>query len=268
MEECLETHEECKQAFSTTSAPFFPKRTISVGPNNNNIKLVENRDSTTDQYTCLSHCWGTQQSLKTTKSSLVSHLDSLPYNGLPKTFQNAIDLTRRMGIRHIWIDSLCIVQDDENDWATEASKMHLTYSNAYFTIAAADAVDCRGGCYRNFKPVEFTVLSTKLFVKNELQPADVPLFDRRWVYQEQYLSIRTIYFTRYELAWECETKLDHEWRVGLPGPLPHWHKRLDGDAGWEGVIVPGYTARKLSYRSDKLPALSGIARQYADSQHD
>lgn len=63
----------------------------------------------------------------------------IPWDKLPSTFQDAITVTRRLGIAYIWIDSLCIVQDDAQDWEREAAKMALIFESAYLTIAATAA---------------------------------------------------------------------------------------------------------------------------------
>jgi len=74
---------------------------------------------------------------------------------LPKTFQHAVKITRDIGIRFLWIDSLCIVQDDPADWEIEASKMASIYSGSYLTIAAISSRDSRGGCIPELTPSEY-----------------------------------------------------------------------------------------------------------------
>src|SRR5438034_1924444 len=66
---------------------------------------------------------------------------------LPKTFQDAVLLTRALGVRYLWIDSLCIIQDDEKDWKRENPKMGEVYQYATITIAAAHARDSSEGCF-------------------------------------------------------------------------------------------------------------------------
>lgn len=66
---------------------------------------------------------------------------------MPKTFVDAITITRHLGIRHLWIDSLCICQDDPEDWARESSCMCDVYNNAHVVIAANRSGDCEGGCF-------------------------------------------------------------------------------------------------------------------------
>ncbi|KAF4836161.1 hypothetical protein CGCSCA4_v012355 [Colletotrichum siamense] len=90
-------------------------------------------------YVALSHCWGQHQPAKTTKATLGRYKWRLIWADLPKTFQDAITVTRALGIDFIWVDSLCIIQDDPDDWAKEASQMASIYRNAYITIAVTSA---------------------------------------------------------------------------------------------------------------------------------
>jgi hypothetical protein len=64
---------------------------------------------------------------------------------LPRTFQDAVLVTRRLGVKYLWIDSLCIIQDDVEDWQTESGKMADIYSDAYLVIGANRSADCNGG---------------------------------------------------------------------------------------------------------------------------
>lgn len=74
------------------------------------------------------------------------------FSDLPKTFQDAVIITREMCLRYLWINSLCIIQDSEADWNREASRMGTYHWNCQFNIAAADASDCTKGCFRQRHP--------------------------------------------------------------------------------------------------------------------
>jgi hypothetical protein len=97
------------------------------------------------QYIALSHCWGKEQLLTTTRATVHDRASAIPLETLPKTFQDAVQLTRRLGIRYIWIDSLCIIQDSAEDWKKEAALMESVYSDALFTISADSASDSTKG---------------------------------------------------------------------------------------------------------------------------
>ena len=102
----------------------------------------------TARYLCLSHCWGELPShIRTERTTLMDHCGSIPSSHLSKTFRDAIDITRRLRLRYIWIDALCIVQDDKKDWEREAVRMGQYYSSAALVIAATSSRDGNGGCY-------------------------------------------------------------------------------------------------------------------------
>ncbi|PMD24441.1 heterokaryon incompatibility [Hyaloscypha hepaticicola] len=88
------------------------------------------------EYITLSYCWGGDVSSKTTKSNLNHRYKSIEWSTLPQTIQDAITITRELGCRYIWIDALCIVQDDSVDWAREATTMSQVYENCILTISA------------------------------------------------------------------------------------------------------------------------------------
>jgi hypothetical protein len=85
--------------------------------------------------------------MKTTRETKSSFEKSIPEGLLPQTFEDAVSTTRALGIRYLWIDSLCIVQDDPEDWQAEALEMQNIYSGSTINIAASDAVDSNGGCF-------------------------------------------------------------------------------------------------------------------------
>jgi Heterokaryon incompatibility protein (HET) len=95
----------------------------------------------------LSHCWGVSHQFTTTKATLRSHMDSIPLCELPKAFQQAVDIPRALEVPYLWIDSLCITQDDTLDWETEASKMGDVY-RAYLTISALGSADDPGAVWK------------------------------------------------------------------------------------------------------------------------
>ena len=88
------------------------------------------------KYAVLSCCWGKEKLIKTHRNNLASHEISVLLEDLPILFQEAISLCHRFHIPFIWIDCLCIIQDDEGDWQTESVKMAAYYSNAYLIISA------------------------------------------------------------------------------------------------------------------------------------
>ncbi|KAH7009204.1 heterokaryon incompatibility protein-domain-containing protein [Microdochium trichocladiopsis] len=242
----------------------MPHRLIHTGLGldtpNNGVKLVDTRVSQ-GKYAALSHCWGKKQPLRTTRSTLDNHLRHIPWTAIPRTFQDAIGTARVIGLEYIWIDSLCIVQDDAKDWEVESSQMMDIYSNAHLTIAATWGTGSHTGCTLQTKP---TVYARPLVYHDV---SELPLNTRGWVLQEQLLSRRVLYFTPTELRFECRTRETCECRLGSCtegnqiGPptqprrySPSWHR-----------LVEEYTGRLLTFQSDKLIAISGIARKLEDN---
>ncbi|KAI8289953.1 hypothetical protein K4K60_007423 [Colletotrichum sp. SAR11_57] len=108
-------------------------------------------------------------------------------SSLPPTFREAIYVARGMGFSYIWIDSLCIIQDDKDDWKAEARRMAIIYDNATCTIVAMDGLDSEAG----------------LSIQNsELKSAGI-LDSRAWVCQERMISPRSLIFSEDSLSWEC-----------------------------------------------------------------
>ncbi|EHK39455.1 hypothetical protein TRIATDRAFT_182378, partial [Trichoderma atroviride IMI 206040] len=208
VDECNKTH-ECM--WHKTSA-YMPTRVIDVGKGS--LRLVETRNKIMNDYIALSHCWGilTKEERFCTYSNNIEALKrSIPYDSLPKSFQHAVDVTRLLGVQYLWIDSLCIIQEDKQDWELEAAKMEDIFSSAYCTIAACSAASSLDGFLgkRNSK-ISFK-LQTSRGPRYLIEPIDnfqedveqSVLSKRGWVLQERALSRRTIYFTSNQMYWEC-----------------------------------------------------------------
>ena len=165
---------------------------------------------TTTSYLTLSHCWGSTRFLTTTLADLGTFQISLPVDRLSKTFQDALFATVRLGFRYIWIDSLCIVQDDLEDWRRESLLMHKVYKNSSCNISASGFSDgTRGFCpnKRYINPGPVIVSLERQSPKSERSDVEVaprteyhlvcaypwlgirqsPIFLRAWTMQEQLL---------------------------------------------------------------------------------
>jgi hypothetical protein len=163
---------------------------------------------------------------------------SIAISTLPKTFQDAIELSRQLGVRYLWIDSLCIIQegDKHEDWTRESSMMGSVYQNGYCNIAATAASDGTAGCFRPRDPllaqpciVEFEKGLKKFGLKKgvyDLIPqrlweeglSEAPLLKRAWVVQERVLARRVLHFARNQLFWECKelvSSTPYQWKVSL-----------------------------------------------------
>lgn len=139
MDDCTKRHPICSSNIPTVQ----PTRIIDVGLDAilQNIFLTTLQDDRA-QYVTLSHCWGdTSTILTTTKDTIEQRRRNIPFSELPRTFQDAVQITRALGLRYLWIDSLCIIQDDKDDWQFESAKMAEIYLGSCLTIAATASVD-------------------------------------------------------------------------------------------------------------------------------
>jgi hypothetical protein len=220
IETCLDTHTPCKD----DNQPFLPKRVLSFQekPDGNiSIRLVEPRGYSRGVYAALSHCWGENRHCITTKQTLEERKRNIPWGTMARSFQNAIRLLTKIGIRLIWIDSLCIVQDDLSDWETESAKMAAIYSQARLTIADTIPSDDNSSFGQLLRvPMEAIKISlpevlgsSRIVVRKLIKHwSDVgtnernrnfPLQSRGWAFQERLLSQRILHICRDELIWEC-----------------------------------------------------------------
>ncbi|KAH4941240.1 hypothetical protein HBI79_034610 [Parastagonospora nodorum] len=229
-------------------------------------------------YACLSHCWGSGSQasniLRTTKATLAAYGDGIPTGLFPRTFREAIQFTRSINLPYIWIDSLCIVQDDKLDWEKEAAAMADIYMNCHVTLAATVSENSDGGLFvkKSFGSVRIGVVSCQ---RGNTQPlymrlppdhwpldTDFPLAQRGWVMQETILSPRTLYFLGTELLYECRETIqcecnDEESCDWTTVKQYEWTTADD----WTRVLLL-YSHTLLSFSRDTLPALSGLAKRW------
>jgi hypothetical protein len=230
---CLDEHGCSHWLESSRSAEQLqarPSRLIDVQAfesSSLDVCLVDGND--VSDYFTLSHCWGRTPSFTTTSESLNQHMTRIRHGDLPRTFQDAVKITRDLGYRYIWIDALCIIQQSEEDWAREGSKMEAIFSNCVLCIAATSGTDGSSGCYSpgatgryELEPhlIDVTsVLSTgrrsTLWIYCEPAIRDIPGLDtpaviressaatRGWMLQERVLAPRILHFTAEQLVWEC-----------------------------------------------------------------
>ncbi|KAK9794416.1 hypothetical protein SCARD494_05486 [Seiridium cardinale] len=183
---------------------------------NPRLRLVETRTSLKEKYIAPSHCWGKlreDQKFCAEKANMVQIKHHIDYTRLPKTFKDAVRCTRELGVQYLWIDSICIVQDDKKDWQAESQKMETVFSSAYCTIAASSSQSSIDGIFKADRKPRACVThvspeNTTLYLCNTIDnfQEDVEqsiLNTRGWVFQERALSRRTIHFTSTQVYWEC-----------------------------------------------------------------
>ncbi|KAH6659131.1 heterokaryon incompatibility protein-domain-containing protein [Truncatella angustata] len=276
-------HENCLKRSKT----FMPDKVLFIGNDQNptmhlfNAKFWADR-GIVDEYIALSYCWGQESFLKSTKENIASFHKEIRWDMLPPLFQDVVRIAKGLDVPFVWIDSLCIVQDDELDWKIQAPKMGDIYANAFLTVAAASSSSPADGILGE-RPTRWHTrtttitnplngVSTDLCVRQRAidmwgtaREANPDYLDSRaWIWQERILSTRTIVFTKAALRFECrstsiwEDQLfqGHSWSARMNEPVHiHW-KRLMED----------FTARNMTCAGDRLPAISSVMARVSAGQ--
>ncbi|KAH8672209.1 heterokaryon incompatibility protein-domain-containing protein [Ilyonectria robusta] len=238
LKECDDTHTSACSLERVPELPVLPTRCIDVGKADGSAQpRLAISGGCHGRYTTLSHCWGKGRlPARLTTSSVLPLSDAIHLDTLPRTYRDAISITRALGIRYIWIDSLCIIQDDTDDWERESANMASIYRNAYLNIAATSALDSDGGCMHTPRPTTsfqiepaprwssggrfpgagpFPGVGPGATRSEQATPALVrpsgsarklekaALNTRAWVLQEVCLSRRTIHFAQDQMYWFC-----------------------------------------------------------------
>ncbi|KAK1781443.1 heterokaryon incompatibility protein-domain-containing protein [Copromyces sp. CBS 386.78] len=273
-----------------------PARFIDVGSEGSltvHIRLTTGMDFREQRYMTLSHCWGSSVPTRLLLDNYGSRLKGFALAELPRTFQDAILITRRFNVQFLWIDSLCIIQDSPEDWAAESARMRFVYQNTHLNLAAAVSPDPSGGLSCPRYPLSFVPwavsLSKNITLQNRpLYEKDSFILDTRgWVLQEQMLARRTLIFGKHQFYWECHRgessecfpdvvnhsdddahthRLSARTRIRTiqtefsRGELLHDFKRLKVWA----LLVAEYSERRLTKQSDKLVAISGLAEELSN----
>ncbi|KDR84391.1 hypothetical protein GALMADRAFT_711074 [Galerina marginata CBS 339.88] len=285
IDECSKNHKSC----GTTVTPELPTRVLDVGmPNGTTEPRLILSLGQAALYATLSYCWGGQVPLVTTSESLNQHLSCLPFATLPQTFKDAVTVTRQLGLQYLWIDALCILQDSTQDWEQQCALIPRIYRDSTVTISAVAAPISGAGFLGPRRPL----LTGQLHIENdyinqngELSywgpdenaqsgpiPEDSQMKTRGWVFQERLLSRRVLYFGRKQMYWECYTHVRYEC---LSRPFTDWQlirgevekvsfQLRDTKNDWPDYwleVVETYSKLNLTFRKDKLPALSGVASE-------
>lgn len=305
--ECVSSHSRCNRNRRST---WLPTRLLDVEGElpTSHIRVVCTADEPVEgRYITLSHCWGKTPFIQLLKSNLEQFKRKIPFSDLPKTFQDTVHVARSFGIRYVWIDSLCIIQDkdDLSDWYREAALMGKVYSHAHCNIAASAASDSSKGLFMSRDSSVLQPIVVDCYVEQELEGSGLvpclltsdlywngfidrsPLHQRSWVFQERLLAPRVLHFAQVELAWEChELEATETYPYGLPDALwgvttyETFSKRIIfDDRSWQSysdlgrndpwdIIAASYLKTSITIPTDKLVALSGVAKKVRDILSD
>lgn len=218
--DCVTLHQGCKSSIALEN----PTRLLDICPGGadavDTVRLIDSKFlHEIVRYTTLSHRWGSSQSegpLRTMKATEKAHHAGILVQKLSKTFQDAVQLTRAFSIRYLWIDSLCIIQDDPEDWENEAAKMAVYYENSHLCISAENS-DLNPGCAIDRFNDELLMGLTSAEHRNPIAirtdagnytPRSARVYQsalqrRGWILQEAFLSPRVVHCLPDQWYWQC-----------------------------------------------------------------
>lgn len=249
--QCCSSHADCK---SGQEASWYPTRLLDLSPGSKEsdedsfvkdmrealpdalpaIKLIESHIAKpTGPYVTLTHRWQKEPSITTTKDNIGQMLEGIDQDTLSTTFSQAVDFTRALGARYLWIDSLCIIQQDAEDWKTEAGLMGRVYANSFLTLSATAG---GGKMFQERQPdlikpcvvsPRWDQLSSQMYIVTDFRFWDERIYrsptnTRCWITQERWLSPRVLHFASDQLVWECR---ELEACETFPGCLPRETRR-------------------------------------------
>ncbi|KAL9607812.1 MAG: hypothetical protein Q9167_007306 [Letrouitia subvulpina] len=276
-------------ALSERDAPMLPTRVLEVGidqydQDRPSVRLHVTSQPERAHYIALSHRWGLQSSqempMRTTLDNLTQRCEKIEFDRLPLTFRDAITITRALEVRYLWIDALCIVQDDQKDWLEQSSQMGFIFRNSFITLAIHSAKNSSEGfLWRSQVPRFLSVQphQTEKGGRNEFYTStsmlsdsailrnfkDSELSHRAWVLQELCLSPRILHVVEDRFIWECvhrpvaigEESVDTPASILRRSPSNHTQQWLK--------LIERYSSCKMTKSDDKLPAIAGISNIWA-----
>ncbi|KAK8249273.1 heterokaryon incompatibility protein-domain-containing protein [Phyllosticta capitalensis] len=222
IEGCLHRHNLCH-----TRELANPTRLIDVDSGETGVKLRDytSLPGSSLDYAALSYCWGDYEpKCMTTRNTIQRNMDYISWDLLPQTFRDAINFTRGLRLKYLWIDSICIIQKDDDDWCREAGKMFSVYKGAKVTLVALYGADSTAGLRETTIKEESWVVAN-LQIGQSIIPLCIrshhhlgnpdkgyfsgrlPLLNRAWTYQERTISPRTLFFDQGEVIYQCASEI-------------------------------------------------------------
>ncbi|OAA32751.1 Heterokaryon incompatibility [Moelleriella libera RCEF 2490] len=317
LKSCTSSHDGCAElkagdklplrlvdVMSTGSAQFYPME--AIGPERFNLLSLENLHSVRivptaysippkTPYLTLSHRWGNPPSiLLNMKASFLLKDDIAPHLlncDEAVVFRHAIHVTRALGFRYIWIDALCIMQDQESEKMAEIMRMDEIYFNSVLNISATEGRIYQGLiCDREALHINPCTAMARISETQEdiqlqafpqkwrLGPSEGPLNKRGWVFQERTLAPRIVHFTKDQVYWECHSlEASEVLPYGIPYHSSRYFNKSVGIISTSSSIqqvklrwyelVEGYSRTSLSHPDDRLLAISAVAKRFCSTMH-
>jgi hypothetical protein len=289
---CIEHHEPCRIGLDD----LRPARLLDLGAflDDEDIQLVLADETGKQDYATLSYSWGNTTTVTVTSENYKDFRSRIGLKTLPLTIQEGIKFCRQLSIRYLWVDALCIIQENDEDFAQEISQMGSIYAGCLVTLAAADSTDCESGCFRGrdlrlkMEPctfsdgeeeVIFSVVKSGYPCTHDIPWWTTKLERRVWVYQERMMAPRTVHFIKNEIIWECRERTlcyncaeikwpryPSDYAKGVKKAFIRLHRdevRFSMPAIFRHTwskIIKGYSETILSNVDDRLSALAGIAQ--------
>ncbi|KAJ8108701.1 hypothetical protein OPT61_g7989 [Boeremia exigua] len=289
LSQCLEDHEWCRKRLGE----LLPARLLDLNAFSDceDLQLVLTSKVGKQAYATLSYRWGDHTTVTLRTENYTEFLSCIRYDSLPKTIQDAVEICRRLSIRYLWVDALCVIQENNEDFAHEVANMGSIYAGSLVTVAAGDSQHCNSGIYGTVRPLEeqdcifeaegsvfcLTTFSTCKCMAHDFGLQCSALNQRAWVYQERMMSPRTINFYNGTIIWECRTLSMCQRCAHNPGiPLitypeikavfMHLHEYKEGEYPsirieytWS-LTVASCSKLQLSNEEDRLNVLAGVAQ--------
>ncbi|KAL8326711.1 hypothetical protein RB597_003157 [Gaeumannomyces tritici] len=302
--DCTANHSACAQP----NTSLLPSRLLrifgSVTLPAVHLQEVSDISRRPVRYMCLSYCWGGPQAGMTTSARVSSYIRGIHLSALPKTVLDAVRVTLSLGMKYLWVDAFCIIQDSTPDKNTELKKMSAIYAGAACTICAASSRAATEGFLDTTTTKETEALNVStwhadildddedraavLEMRSDASKSDIseePLFARGWTFQETLLSPRVIMFFEkgQRPCFRCPElaiRSDGGRVLQFPKPLMHLGESLatletiEGEP-WETThavseewhsLVTMYSGRELKFPKDRLPAIMGIVTSWENSR--
>jgi hypothetical protein len=298
-------HSRCITTTQKSPPNLAPTRLLHIGMYQDmDVRLRIIKPENPLNYVALSYCWGdSQEKATTTKINIKARLKEVDWSQLPQTIKDAVKVTQSLGFTYLWVDALCIIQDDKQDVATELAKMSSIYQGASLTISAASAKHSSEGFlgdrvlskaygdalfrlpYRHGKGgniVKGEVLLSKQPIRDTFED---PIDQRAWTWQEHILSRRLLRFGSRQTTWKCQNSHCSIDGGGLPQPVNkdvqfaidkiHESKEVQlkmnefGQLGHSIVLsnwniqIEEYSRRTITDLNDKIPACAALAENFA-----
>lgn len=277
---CHKDHSACRELKDGDSNP-----TRLLALDQHLIKVVDGSTLPYTRYVALSYCWGkTPQAFKLNQDTKQQLNNGIRCELLSPSIRDAIDFCRQIQVDYLWVDALCIMQGELNkdDWNREAAKIHHIYGNAYVTLSLSSASSAMQGYSAADDLPDFTIdprgcrILDMLPVPTRKTLAHIrtqtPLAKRGWIFQEELLSPRIIYWSNQGLFWSCCELTEAENgtakaggdnlfpQLDIPAVMdPHEFSRAQDPLSLWDDMITAYSERDFAREEDRLPAVAGLA---------